>query len=102
MVMTVMMRMVMTVMMRMVMTVMMTMVMTVMMRMVMKTKMALDTRNIWKKESQQPAGKSNQENPSHKPSAFQEGKDTAEDSEDVTTEQPLGKGRSNKGAIRTR
>nr|XP_038962277.1 ankyrin repeat domain-containing protein 26-like isoform X9 [Rattus norvegicus] len=42
-------------------------------------------------ESQQPAGKSNQENPSHKPSAFQEGKDTAEDSEDVTTEQPLGK-----------
>ncbi|XP_031226364.1 ankyrin repeat domain-containing protein 36C-like isoform X4 [Mastomys coucha] len=42
-------------------------------------------------ETKQSAGKSNQEDPSNKLSVFQEDEDSTEDSEEVATEQPLGK-----------
>ncbi|GAB1286393.1 hypothetical protein APTSU1_000162300 [Apodemus speciosus] len=48
-------------------------------------------QQLVEEETQQPAGKSNQENPSNKTSIFQEDKDSTEDSKEAATEQPLGK-----------
>ncbi|XP_076784972.1 uncharacterized protein LOC117703140 isoform X2 [Arvicanthis niloticus] len=42
-------------------------------------------------ETQQPAGERNQDNPSNKPSIFQEDEDSSEHSEEVAAGQPLGK-----------